>query len=279
MKGVNMNNCIVISDTHCGCQFGLCPPQVNLDGGGVYKHSKYQAWVWNRWLEFIHQWVPKVTRGEDYCLVLNGDALDGVHHKSNHQITHNLSDQKKIVKMCLSEILKDPKCKKYYHIRGTEAHVGPSGQDEEDVAKDLGAIPDSNGNFSRFELWLRVGKCLCQITHHIGTTGSMAYESSAPMRELENLFAASAQWGERRPDIIVRSHRHRHVEVRIPTDRHYGYCFTTSGWQLKSPFVYKIPGGRHSPPMIGGSLIRQGDEEFYTRHCTWTLKRDKPEVA
>lgn len=268
-----INNAIIISDLHCGCQFGLCPPKIRFDGGGVYVHSKFQKKTWQWWQEFWDNWVPTVTRKEPYIVIINGDTLDGTHHNSNHQITHNLTDQKKIAEQILAPIAE--LCNgNLYLIRGTSAHVGPSGQEEEELGKRINAIPDDNGNYSRFEMWVKLGgKCLIHALHHIGTTGSMAYETTALMKEFAESTTEAARWGLDPPNVVVRSHRHRHAEIRVPTADKYGYCFTTPAWQLKTPFVYKIPGGRLTQPQVGGSLVRQGDEEFYTRHYTRVLPR------
>lgn len=271
-------NAIVISDTHCGCQFGLCPEKVYLDGGGVYNPSKFQKVVLECWRFFWEEWVPKVTRGDDYCVILNGDAMDHRHHGSTTQITQNLSDQENIAYEVLAPIVE--KCNGlFYFIRGTEAHTGPAAEAEEQLAKRLGTVKDENGNYSRYELYIKIGSCLAHFSHHIGTTGSHAYETSALMSEYANTCVDSAKWGIPTPDIVVRSHRHKHTEIRVPTAKEYGYCFVTSGWQLKTPFSYRMPGGRVMTPTIGGSMIRQGDEEFFTRHKTWPIARSKTEVA
>ncbi|GAF68288.1 unnamed protein product, partial [marine sediment metagenome] len=76
-------NLIVVSDLHCGCRLGLCHPKgVYLDDGGTYLPSKIQKKVWKWWREFWDEWVPTITRGEPWDLVVNGDALDGVHHNN-----------------------------------------------------------------------------------------------------------------------------------------------------------------------------------------------------
>ena len=275
---VDVPNVIIISDIHGGCQFGLCPPKVTLDSGGTYSQSPIQTQIWEWWNVFWNRWVPKVTRGEPYSVVNNGDALDGVHHNSNHQITHNLADQENIAYECLAPIVN--KCEKYYHLRGTSAHSGESGQYEEQLAKRLGAVQNEVGNYTSFELWLSIlDRCLCHTTHHIGTTGTTSYQTTGPMKELTELFLSSSLWGDTPPDIVVRSHRHIPIEVRLHTHKSYGYCFVTPGWQAKTPFVYKLPGGRYAPPMFGGSLIRVGDEDFFTRHFVKSLPRSRTESA
>ena len=181
---MKINNVIVISDTHIGCQFGLYNPKLkfSLDGGGKYSPSSNQLKVWAMWEDFWNNWVPMVTKKEKFILVHNGDVIDGKHHKSNTQITQNITDQKKIAYEILAPII--DKSAGYYHIRGTDAHVGSSGEDEEDLARMLGAIPDEADNNARHEMWLRLGQRLIHFSHHIGTTSSSAYESTAVYKEL-----------------------------------------------------------------------------------------------
>lgn len=270
-----VNNVIVVSDLHCGCRMGLLAPEgAVLDGGLEVKPSRLQLKVWELWTEFWDVWVPKVTRGEPYVVVINGDSLDGVHHNSTTQVSHDLNDQANIAADILRPVAE--RAEAFYMIRGTEAHGGPSGVEEERLAKSLGAVR-TNYQHATHELWLEVGNCLVHFLHTIGTTGSAAYESSGPQKELINAYAESGQWGRRPPNVVVRSHRHRHIEIRVPTSLGYGIVFVTCGWQLKTPFAYKIAGARQSQPQIGGSLIRQGDEDWFTRHMVWTI--DRPTVV
>lgn len=256
---------------------GLCPPEgASLDGGGTYSPSLLQQRVWSYWREFWDDWVPQATRGEPYAVVMNGDALDGVHHGSTTQVSHNLSDQAAIAYACLKPVVEA--CEgRYWHIRGTEAHVGPSGAEEERLAKALGAVPNSLGEHSRWELWKRLGgDTLVHFSHHIGTTGSAAYEATAVHKEMTEAFVEAGRWGDEAPQVIVRSHRHRLIEIRMGTDHGYGTSIVTPAWQLKTPFSHRIPGARQSQPQIGGVLLRRGDEESHTRWKVWRIER--PEV-
>ncbi len=276
-KKSKINNLIVISDLHCGCRLGLCPPDpVPLDDGGTYHASKLQLKVWKWWREFWDKWVPKVCHGEPYAVLVNGDSLDGVHHGSTTQISNNLADQAVVAYAALKPVRE--KAQRFFMVRGTEAHVGKSGVEEERLARLLQAEPDREGRHARHEVWIRVGKGLCHILHHIGTTGSAQYESSGPMSELAAEYAEAGRERSRPPDVVVRSHRHRNIEVRVPTAIGYGIVFCTTGWQLKTPFTYRLAGARVSSPQIGGSVIRQGDEDLYTRHKTWKIDRPKVEV-
>ena len=222
---------IVVSDLHVGCKLGLCPKSVKLDEGGSYESSPHQKEVLSKWNEFWGEWVPHVTKGAPYIVVLNGDALDGVHHNSTTQWSHNLTDQKKMAFSLLEPIVSGKQCSKLYMIRGTEAHVGQSASEEESLANWLQAVPNEDGNAARWELWLRFGQeqQLIHFTHHVGTTSSAAYESTAIYKEMVEAYNEAGRWGEESPAIIVRSHRHRAMEIRIPTELGYGIAFCTPG--------------------------------------------------
>jgi len=269
----DITNWVVISDLHSGCQLGLCPPEgVQLDEGGFYLPSSIQQKVWAYWRDFWDVWVPHVTEGEPFGVEVNGDILDGVHHRSTHQITHNLTDQAKIAAMILQPIF--DLCEgRMFIVRGTEAHVGQSGAEEERLACELGVVPNNLGQYARFDLWKTVGDGLVHFLHHIGTTSSNAYEATAVNKELTEEFNEAARWNERAPNIIVRSHRHRSLKVTIPTAAGEAIAVVTPGWQAKTPFAWRVAGARLAPPQFGGIVIRQGDDELYTRSKTYTIGR------
>ena len=275
-----MNNLVVISDTHCGCRLGLCPPTpVPLDDGGTYTASAFQQKVWAMWEEFWYEWVPRSCHHEPFDIVHNGDVIDGVHHNSTTQISHNIEDQLRIAQMVLKPIVEICKARggEYYHIRGTGAHVGSSSVWEEMLAERLGAKPNAEGQAARYDLWKRVGKALVHLMHHIGTTGSAAYEASAVNAELTAEYVEAARWQREAPDFVVRSHRHRFIAVDLDTGKGYGSSIVTPGWQGKSPFAWKIAGARLAVPQFGGVLIRQGDEEFHYRRKIFNIERSPEE--
>ncbi len=273
---MSTRNLIVVSDTHVGCRLGLCPPEPQrLDGGGWYQPSEFQSQMWSLWRAFWDVWVPDVTKGEPFDLVHNGDAIDGTHHNSTTQISQNIGDQVTIAEVVLAPIVRQCLASggTYYHIRGTEAHVGQSAEHEERLAKLLGAKPNAEGQHARFDLWHRVGGALVHLLHHIGTTGSAAHEASAINAEYTAMLVEAARWGQEPPDYIVRSHRHRSMAVDLDTAKGYGAAIVTPCWQGKTPFSWKIPGARVSTPQFGGILIREGDDEHYYRRKVWSIGR------
>ena len=281
-----VNNVVIISDEHVGCSLGLCTPDgAERDEGGRYECSSLQLKLWERWQYFWDVWVPIVTRGEPFAVIQNGDAIDGIHHNSVTQWTHNLGDQIKAAEAILKDVVE--RCEgRFYFNRGTEAHVGKSAQFEEMLARNLKAVADERGKYSRWILRIRVGSALIHATHHVGVSSSLAYETSALQRALQNEFTEAARWEREMPDVIVRSHRHRNCEVRVRFKKtnpamqkqmmgtRFCTCFTTAGWQLDTPFGWRMS---NQMPQIGGSMVRCGDEDVYARHMVWDI--DLPKIV
>lgn len=279
-------NLVVVSDLHAGCRMGLHPKEpTRVDGGGQYIPSDFQRKMFAWWQEFWTDWVPRVTKREPYDICVNGDVIDGVHHRSTTQISHNIEDQLRVAEALLSPHVErcHNKGGTYYHIRGTEAHVGQSGEYEERLARTLGAKPNAEHQYARFDLWKRVGagknSALVHLLHHVGTTGSAAHEASAVNAELTATYVEAARWRREPPDYVVRSHRHRFIAVDLATANGYAAAIVTPAWQGRTPFTWKIPGARVSEPQIGGIIIRAGDEEHHFRRFVKSFDRSATEEA
>lgn len=271
-----IKNIILISDIHAGCQFGLSPPMVKLDGGGIYRYSPLQKKMWQWWNIFWNKWVPMVTKNEPFALINIGDSIDGRHHSTTTQISQNIKDQVNIAYEILSPVVS--KAQKYFHIRGTEAHSGMGGEHSEILAQRLGAVPNDNGNYARWELWLNMGAARIHACHHIGGTSSSSYESTQVYKETVESLVESGRWGDEPPNVIVRGHRHRQFETRISGKHGYVISLVVPGWQLKTPFTYRLASARAGTPQCGGYLVRIGDEDsIYTRFKIWRIERAREE--
>ena len=275
-------NLVVVSDIHAGCRLALCPPEgAKLDDGGTYRPSAFQKKLWAMWRIFWDEFVPESTKSEPYAIIINGDAREGIHHKATTTISDNPKDQERIAFNILEPLVKKAKGG-FYMIRGTEAHVGSSAEAEEGLAERLGAIPNREGQFARYELWKRCGPKLCHFLHHVGTTGSAAYESSAVMKELTESFVEAARWRREPPDLIGRAHRHRHIEISIATGDQAGQtgraiAVVGPAWQGRTPFAWKIPGARQSTPQFGGYVVRYAHSRLFVDSKVWTVDRSRVE--
>jgi hypothetical protein len=225
--------------------------------------SRAQQQLWNWWEEFW-EFVKRVTKGEPYVLVHNGDIIDGNHHHCVQLVTNDEGYQRKMAVKLLTKHVK--KSVKFFCIAGTAAHAGQSNQDEESVAEALGATADNDGKYCRQDIWFEMGRDLIQLAHHIGTTSSQAYKSSPAMRLMAAMYGAAGEWGFRPPTIMVRSHAHDYVEVKRPNCR----VIVCPAWQLKTDWVW----GKDTAnlPVIGGLVIRNGVDGVHVREFIRTPK-------
>jgi len=114
---------------------------------------------------------------------------------------------------------------------------------------------------SRNELWIRVGHGLLNILHHIGAASSLASEPGAVAREYMEHVGSAVKAGYPPADLIVRAHRHKPIEVRWPRKGCRTGGVVTAGWQLKTPFAWKLAGVRTRATDVGGLVIEwKGDK-------------------
>lgn len=286
-----IDDIVVVSDLHAGSRLGLLGPQGVLikngaDKGNLVKPSPFQLWMWSKWREFWEVFVPEATSGEPFDVVINGDAIEGRHHGQDSLITNDLSEQVDIAVACLGAAFAVPhvasNLRRLFLVDGTDAHCGLANETSKFLAAQLPVDSDANGNAVRRELWLEVGQkgrhnALCHFLHHIGTTSSAAYETTAVHRELVEAFQEAARWHNRTPDIIVRSHRHRQAKTSVASANGLAIAEVTAGWQGKTPFCYRIAGARQAIPQFGGLVIRSGPTDTYTRSAVWGFKRSRSE--
>ena len=246
--------CIIVSDLHVGSIVGLWPPSgVTLDEGGTVTLNAVQAQLWRWWKdEFWGEFVPARCKKRQRIIICNGDALEGTMHNVAALCAPNAADQRKAAAYLLEQERR--KGDALYVIRGTEAHAGLSGGDEEAIAQALGCPQDKvTGQYSRWHFLCKINGVLFSFAHHIGVTQSPISEGTALATQLVKAFEEAGQWGSVMPDIMVRSHRHRFWQSSAPSKRGPCAVITLPGWQGKTPFVQKI--SPMTMPQIGGVVV------------------------
>jgi hypothetical protein len=267
---------VVISDLHIGSHQGLCPPTgIRLDEGNQITQTKIQGYVWECFVHFMRTFVPLTIKGCDkVALVVNGDVIDGNHHNATNLVT-NVEMQARAAIEILAPYAE--MSTQFIMVRGTEAHGGSGEQQTERIAASLKAVQDPDtGAYSWWQYWMEAGSVVHQFAHHISTTSSAAYESSAPMRELAASLVESAQWGQRQPQVVWRSHRHRFIPVAIPSSNGRIECIITPAWQTRTPYVEKIDRLRLSH--IGGVIAICEDGSCTIKEKLYEMPKPKVNI-
>lgn len=261
----------VVSDLHVGCGLAVMPADgVSVDGQQTVFPSPFQQAMNGWWSEFW-EWVEDETDGR-YAVVVNGDLVDGVHHQATTQWTHNMDVQRSACVELLKPVRK--RAERFLIVRGTETHVGGSGQHEEAIARELDAEKSASGTHSHWEIYYRLGKHLVHFSHHIGVTSSPFAESGALNREMVQGYVEAGRNGDEPPAILIRSHRHTCGVFGHPSRHGMTWTATTPAWQGKTPYVHRTA-ARMQRPQIGGMLIVAGDNAPYCK--PWVRFFSRPE--
>jgi hypothetical protein len=241
---------VVISDLHCGSSVGLIPPVFDeLDDGPALTQNAPQQWLWKQWRDFWDRWIPSVTGDDAWSLVINGDATEGVHHRSV-QVHPDEIVHWRIANHVLAPLV--PMAHRMFMVRGTECHTGNM---ETDLAYRLGCEQSPDGRWAHDHLRLEVNGVGVSFQHHIGASARPwlgGYQMLASL--VEEQFRASSR-GQSPPGVIVRSHRH--VFGSMTTS--HGACVVTPAWQLLTRYGKKVT--QDMLAMVGGIVLDFRDRE------------------
>lgn len=260
----------IVSDLHTNSTLGLCPPRgIPLDDGGTYLPSGGQLWLWDRWEEYwdrVAEVANRTARGKDrkpslghvpLVVVLNGDLTDGDHHGTAQIATRNMTTQLEAVMNCLFT-MRNLQPDRIYVVRGTEAHVGKSGEYEEAIAQRIGAERDpSTGTASRWHLRLNVEDVRFDIAHHgrMGTKRTTRANSISDQAVQE--IVAAREDGRVPAHLLIRSHRHLYAD----SYKNYSVrAIQTPAWQMATSYVHRIDAGALAH--VGGLIVECESGEY-----------------
>lgn len=263
----------VCSDLHCGSTLGLCHPSgVQLDDGGRYMPSPPQLKLWECWETYWQSVKASLKAGDRLFILINGDAVDGAHHRSTQIVTENLPvTQQEIATAVLGPGLElDPAA--VVIVRGTEAHVGSSASFEERLARSLDCVPDPvTGASSHWHFQAVSEGVMLDFAHH-GRAGQRPWTRLTGVGTLATEIAlAASDHGTRCPDLAIRSHYHTWIDS---FDLRKVRVVQIAGWQLTTAFVHRIAAG--SLPQIGGVIVTCEDGKYDLRKVKFEWKREEP---
>lgn len=249
----------IAGDLHCGSTIGLCPATgIELDDGGWYDPSEAQLWLWEEW-EKHWKVVQSLARKNTLHLVLNGDLIDGDHHRTS-QIASPLTGIHIRTAMESLAVPLGLKPKQIHVVRGTPTHVGRSAESEEGIARALHnqgwpieQDPDT-GMYSSYRRRLDIGDVRLDIAHH-GRMGQRANtrrsysalyafdvwaENALEMWQEMKRGDVQKAWDEKRPpDLGIRSHNHQYMDSGYD-HRGVTRMIACPAFQLATEWVHRI---------------------------------------
>lgn len=254
---------VVISDLHIGSTLALCPDMTELADGSHYLPNPVQAWIWEQWIAFRCH-LKERLHGRRWGLVINGDLIDGVHHKTKEVIHPDVGIQVKTAIEVLEPVAKDAAYT--YVVRGTESHVGTS---ETAIGRAIGAM--TAGKEHSAHHWLiDVNGCLVSAKHHIGSTARTWTRATALGASLANERLEALNARRDIPNVLLRAHRHVPGLYKDPS----GMLIVTPAWQALTSYGWKVV--PDAVPWVGGVIldwkgVRQGGLPLVDDTQQWPL--------
>lgn len=261
---------VAVSDQHCGSSVALCPPvPIPLDDGGEFLPSKAQQWLYGGW-EDVWRRAAEIRERESAVLhwLNNGDAVDGAHHNSP-QMPSTLSITHADIFYQAAKIPIDL-CPDYIiGVRGTEAHGGLSNQTEEGIfrgyrkdGKPVVGDPE-RGSDTWWHFRREIGGLLIDATHH-GRMGQRTHTKEGYLRHYAfDIWANHVKFGDRPPDICIRSHFHQKGDSGRPAGNGTR-VIALGAFQLMTGYGYK----KHADNLadVGGSIIVIRNRDYEVHH-------------
>ena len=188
--------------------------------------------------------------GVGYTAILNGDVIEGNHHKTLAVVSSNETTQMRITEAALSPLLED--ADKVYFVGGTPAHVGQSARLEHKVADNWDHVErDENDSPVRWHLRLDANGTLFDIAHH-GKIGRLPWTRANGAHSLAaQTILQSVQSGQKIPDVVLRAHFHQYVDTynNVQPTR----LIAMPAWQLVTGYVQRFSPGALAD--IGGLIF------------------------
>jgi len=220
----------VLSDLHCGSTLALLPPRFQTLEGNKVEQNAAQQWLWKCWQE-AKQWIAETAGKDPYVLVVNGDLIEGNHHRTMQIISPDVGDHAAAAIEVLEPVAK--KAARVFIVRGTECHTGSV---ENAIGKALKAeqTPEGTGAWDR--LLLDVNGTRCVFRHHIGTSTRLALSLTQLGVQLAEEQLEAARAGDPLPLVLCCAHRHKFDSG----GNHKGIVVVSPPWQVLTRFGHKV---------------------------------------
>lgn len=272
---------VVISDTHCLASTGLLTPEAVNDEGARITLNKAQTWLWKQWqatLQRAETELQPIHGGKRWFIHL-GDMLEGLHHDSTQVATLNTAAMRRITAQTLRPWVKWSDYT--FLLRGTPAHGGQAGADEESVAELLDAQEPhkvqkdlTTGMATTFHRRIEIGGAVFDVAHHPPSGTGREYLAHGPAGVLAmSVVLDHALTGAQPPDVALRGHLH-------PKKRCYdsGLTYPTRGiicpaWKLLDEFGAKRTPGAVN--VVGALFFTVMGGQIQLWPVIYTPKRSK----
>lgn len=255
---------VAVSDFHSGSNFALFLGRPWQGKKTTVVHPRSIQVAIRKQFELFAGEVKAARKNKLVELIHNGDAIDGDHHHSGDVCTLSTVEQSNIHIELMTEFQKRIGWQagdKLYYTKGTPVHVN---DDEEKIATELNAVPDSEGYYCHNFLELNTNGVRSWFVHHGKGRGEGANEGNALRNWLKSIYMDADKDSRAAPDIIYTGHVHDPTYNTFVYRRKMNFGtmhgIILPSWQAKTEFAHmKAPVSRNKIGGVFQTIYANGD--------------------
>jgi hypothetical protein len=217
----------------------LCPEGFVTEKGQPVGLTALSKWFLDCW-NLGHQWLSGIVDPLEYALIINGDVIEGNHHRTDDIWSVNPRDHAQAAKDLLGPVAR--RAAKRFMVMGTQCHVGNT---EISIAESISS--EINPEFKKpywNHLCLDVAGVRVSVRHHFPATVRSYLEASQHSIQLGNAVNEAVRAGDVAPRVLIGAHRHRTGHF----DDGNRLTVVTGAWQGLTRHGDKVvPDGRPCP--------------------------------
>lgn len=257
-------------DMHSGSPFSLFPDRQMQFKSLNHSPTDLQKIIYRQFAETCEK-IKDTRRGGRHVVINLGDAIEGMHHQSKEVITPYYFEQKTIHITLMDDFSKRVGgWDKLYYIDGTPAHAG---ENEFDIANDLGAIPSPYGStWPELRGMIDGTNKILWCAHHGTAAGRELSRGNALRNRLKEIYYETLAESKPQPDLVVFADRHEHRHEQVERGDSLIHGFLAPAWKVKDGFTYKV--AAFSDPNVGALVITIDNDVQYKFH-TLEIEQDR----
>jgi hypothetical protein len=238
---------VTIGDLHTGSAYAPFPKGFTNSWGSVVQLNVGQRYLLRCWRDFISRIPARFD-----ALLLLGDLIHGQNRKESAAELCEVDPewQQRAALELLSPIAE--RAKEVYGVRGSGYHVGETGRWEEQLVRQLGALPDKYARYARSWLHLDFDGVLLDVAHR--QSGAMVNRAMPLEREGRYALMRSQADGQPAPDLVIRAHTHQYRWIDIDGQP---LALGTPAWKMPSAYEEtSITPNRIRSATLGAVVLR-----------------------
>lgn len=233
---------VVISDTHTGSNKALFIDRFWQGEGHNHTPTARQQVIRSHFEQYAEE-VAQKRKGKRVRLIVDGDAIEGLHHGGADICTQAAAEMADIHIELMADFQKRIQWQRgdeLYYVKGTEIHTTIW---ENRIGEQLNAQP--NGDFYAFDfLELETNGVTCWFTHAGKKPGRGANEGNGPRNWLREIYYDCVKDGRKIPSLIYTGHVHDPTYSTFMYREKFvfkqmGYIILPS-WQEKTRYAHAV---------------------------------------